>query len=188
MKLFDTLKDKIQSSGKLRLLLYILFGIFMIYVIWDLFFKIETYTNLAPPNNKSNPAYLDSLNKINEAVNPFSDDKKSHDKVSGNKNTESDTVYLTYVVKKSETMAKIAARFNVRRTVLKRINGFENENIREKQTMKIPLQAKHTVVKGETIASIASKYNVKKELILKANKLSSEKNIKAGKKLFIPFS
>ena len=161
----------------------------MIYVIWDLFFKIETYTNLAPPNNKSNPAYVDSLNKINEAANPPAvNNKKSQDKVSENNDTESDTVYLTYVVKKSETLPKIATRFNVKRTVLKRINGFENENIREKQTIKIPLKAKHTVAKGETMETIAAKYNVKKELILRANKLSSEKNIKAGKKLFIPFS
>jgi|GEM_PF-2587738 len=193
MKLFDKIKNGLQGMGRLKLVFYILFGVFIIYIVWDLFFKIERYTNLEPPKNESNPSYLDSLNKaeLAESSNANNqkqaDNKKSKPKSLDETDVDLDTVYLVYTVKKTDNFAKIAHRFNVKRSALKRINNFEYEDIKEKQNIKIPLKAKYVVGKGETVNRIAQKFSVSKEIIMRANKLKNEKDLKSGRKIFIPF-
>lgn len=164
----------------------------MLYIVWDLFFKIERYTNLEPPKNESNHSYIDSLNKVEFAENPNAYNQKQSDKnnIKQKDQNESDvdTVYLVYTVKKADNFAKIALRFNVKRSALKRLNNFENEDIKEKQNIKIPLKAKYVVGKGETVNRIAQKFSVSKEIIMRANKLKNEKDLKSGRKIFIPFA
>lgn len=187
MKLLNNIKNKFQNVGKFKLIVYILSFLFLMYIIWDLFFKIGTYTTISPPKNESNPAYADSISKQTDNLVITEGEKKSNNKKSIKKNNEYDTVFFTYIVKKSESLAKIAKQFNVKTVILKRINGFENEYIQEKQKIKIPLQTRHRVTKRETINTISQKYNVKKEIIMKANKISSDKDLRIGRKLFIPF-
>ncbi|MFN4197345.1 MAG: LysM peptidoglycan-binding domain-containing protein, partial [Caldimicrobium sp.] len=110
-------------------------------------------------------------------------------------------ILLTYRVKKGDTLKKIAAKFGVSVSELKRLNHLKNNKLLPNQKIiigkiihptpaPIPLREDftyHTVKKGETLYRISLAYNVPLEELKRINHLEGNL-ISVGQKLKIPLS
>lgn len=95
----------------------------------------------------------------------------------------------TYVVKKGDTLAKIADQLDTTVAELKRDNKLKGNDITPGQELKGPATAsrKAYVVKhGDTVFSIAKRFHVTVADLRSANGLSSRSQIHSGQKLTMP--
>ena len=108
------------------------------------------------------------------------------------------TNYILYKVKKGDTLIKIAKKFRVSVSEIKKTNKLKSSKLYAGQIIKIPIPKKivsetskpvkyriYTVKKGDTLIKIAKKFNVSVKEIKKINRLKSN-NIRIGQKLKIP--
>lgn len=111
------------------------------------------------------------------------------------KPVERSTTQTIHVVKKGETLGKIAQKYKCSVTNLKKWNKLTSNNIKVGQKLKVyPPEAGgsgqnstqsgtvYTVKSGDTLWSIAKKYNVSVDYIKKKNNLKSNE-LKVGQKL-----
>jgi membrane-bound lytic murein transglycosylase D len=111
-----------------------------------------------------------------------------------------------HTVKRGETLASLAERFEVPPSRIVAINELESRRLRPGQTLRIPRIAEeqpartsrsrgdddapppfvHTVVRGETLASLAERFDVTPSRIRAANEMESDARVRPGQKLRIP--
>ena len=137
----------------------------------------------ASNTNKDKKNISDSLNKPTTSDTKIIE-KKNNPETSGVKKPEQ--TKLTYTLKQGDNFYRLGIRFNVTVSKLEEINSIKATHLRAHQKVIIPLTAIHTIKKGETLSHISNKYNIKQNLILKANKLTNDKKLKVGAKLYIP--
>ncbi len=104
-----------------------------------------------------------------------------------------------YVVKKGDSLSRIAAKYDTTTATLVRVNKLDSvATVRIGQKLTIPGRAKavatravahskkrtHVVKYGDTVGAIAQKYNMSTKQLLKLNKKSSA-DIRAGEKLLV---
>ncbi|MCS7038137.1 MAG: LysM peptidoglycan-binding domain-containing protein [Anaerolineae bacterium] len=97
-----------------------------------------------------------------------------------------------HVVKRGETLSRIARRYGVSVADIVRVNGIANPNrIFPGQMLCIPeppltCQAIHVVRRGETLSAIARHYGVRVADIVRANGIRNPNRIFPGQRLCIP--
>lgn len=102
-----------------------------------------------------------------------------------------ETKTLTHVVQKGEYLGKIAAKYKVPVSAIKRENNLKSDTLKLGQKLKITVSMKdqplrkHTVKSGEFLGKIASKYSVSVSGIREANNLRSDQ-LAVGQVLIIP--
>ncbi|KOO12940.1 N-acetylmuramoyl-L-alanine amidase [Vibrio xuii] len=102
-----------------------------------------------------------------------------------------ETKTLTHVVQRGEYLGKIAAKYKVSVSTIKRENNLKSDTLKLGQKLKITVSMKdqplrkHTVKSGEFLGKIASKYSVSVSGIRKANNLRSDQ-LAVGQVLIIP--
>jgi len=175
---YKNLKEKPELFRKVKIGLIILGVIFIAFVFWDLFIKQSATTQIIEEKPK---AITDTMKD--------QDNDADGDKVvtQDQQPAKSDTIWISYSVKKGDFLGTIATKFGVSVDFIKKKNKLSNDNIREKQKLDIPTKANHTVKSGESLAAIAQKYGVNKNSVMKVNDIKDEKNVKADKNLIIPF-
>ncbi|MBR1417244.1 MAG: LysM peptidoglycan-binding domain-containing protein [Bacilli bacterium] len=100
------------------------------------------------------------------------------------------TPTITYIVKKGDSLYKIASNYNTSVDNIKKINNLSSNNLSIGQQIKIPTnnnmnnQTIYIVKKGDNLYSIARKYNTTVDTIKKKNNLFSN-NLSIGQKLII---
>ena len=100
-------------------------------------------------------------------------------------NTKNPRYMQTYVVKKGDTLWKIARMFNTTVDTIKRLNNLSSNLIRVNQVLKLPTsEAYHTVKRGDTLWSIAKMHDMSVEELKRINNLKSD-IISIGEKLII---
>ncbi len=121
------------------------------------------------------------------------------------------TEFRTHVVSGRETLAKIARRYNLTKTILRKANNLHGNSVKNGQRLQIPCQTMayslasehepagqqkvaalntdnlvlHRIKKGENLSQIADRYNVTPQQIADWNDLKSVNDIRAGQKLAI---
>lgn len=90
-----------------------------------------------------------------------------------------------YMVKRGDTMYKIAAKFGNKPDDILTLNGMTDMGLKADAEIKVKIKALHSVVSGEGLNAIAEKYQVPPKSILAANGLNSE-NLSEGIELIIP--
>lgn len=128
---------------------------------------------------KNTKDFSDSLNKPTTSNTKIIEKKISTSQ-------QSEPKKLIYTLKKGDNFYRLGIRFNVTVSKLEEINSIKAIHLRANQKVIIPLTAIHTIKSGENLSIISNKYNIAKNLILKANKLTNDKNLKVGSKLYIP--
>ena len=91
----------------------------------------------------------------------------------------------TYVVKKGDSLYKIANNYNTSVSNLLSLNNLSNANLVVGQVLKVPSSTiTYVVKKGDSLYLIAKKYNTSVDQIKKKNNLTSN-NLSIGQKLII---
>jgi LysM repeat protein len=91
------------------------------------------------------------------------------------------------ILKKGETLYKIAKKFDIPVHLLMKYNGITDPtNVKDGTQINLPLV--YTIKKGDTLYSISRSYNVSVSLILEYNNISIDTPLKIGKKIIIPVS
>ena len=109
--------------------------------------------------------------------------------------------YILYKVQKGDSLIKIAKKFKVRVSEIKRVNKLKNTKLYVGQVIKIPIQKKlvkntgkkrykivyktYRVRRGDSLIKIAKKFNVNVKEIKRVNDLKGS-TIRVGQKLKIP--
>lgn len=107
--------------------------------------------------------------------------------------------YILYKVRKGDTLIKIAKRFRVSVSEIKRANNLKSSKLYAGQVIKIPIPKEivkerqktrvkykiYRVKKGDTLLGIAKKFNVSVRELKRVNKLKGNR-IYVGQKLKIP--
>ena len=105
-------------------------------------------------------------------------------KIPSNSGTNPDNIFI-YIVKKGDTLYKIALRYNTTVNKIMDLNGLKSTNLSIGQTLRIPEMytkeedlylpsfINYTVKKGDTLYSISKIYNVPVDTIIKDNSLTS---------------
>ncbi len=107
--------------------------------------------------------------------------------------------YILYKVKRGDTLIKIAKKFRVSVSEIKRANNLKSSRLYAGQVIKIPIPSRivrdtkrekvefkiYRVKKGDTLIKIARKFNVSVSEIKRVNRLKSSK-IRVGQRLKIP--
>lgn len=119
------------------------------------------------------------------------------------------TEFRTHVVSGRDTLGKIARRYNLTKTILRKANNLRGNGVKAGQRLQIPCQTMtyslasahetadqqkaaalntdnlvlHRIRKGETLSQIADRYNVTTRQIADWNDLKSLNDIRAGQKL-----
>lgn len=93
---------------------------------------------------------------------------------------------VTYVVKKGDTVPKIAEQFGITSDSVRWSNGIIGNNVTVGKQLQIPPVngIVHTVASGDTIDSIASKYKAKKDQIIADNDLDI-RGLVVGRQLLV---
>lgn len=96
--------------------------------------------------------------------------------------------YITYTVKRGDTLSKIAAKYNTTINTIAELNGIANINlIYPGQTLKIKEDMKgvkyYTVKAGDTLTKIAITYNTTVDAIAHTNGIKDKNKIYAGQVL-----
>ena len=93
--------------------------------------------------------------------------------------------YITYTVKKGDTLYSIAKKYETTANELIKINKLKNTNLsigqklqipeiyNEENSVSLPNYINYTVKKGDTLYSIAKKYNITPDIIIKDNSLQN---------------
>ena len=104
-----------------------------------------------------------------------------------NKEETTKTSDIEYVVKKGDTLSKIASKYGTTYQELAKYNNIANPNIiHVGQVIKIPTnEIEYVVKKGDTLSSIAKKYNTTYQKIAKDNNIKDPTKIYVGQKLII---
>lgn len=92
---------------------------------------------------------------------------------------------LTYVIKRGDTMYKIAAKFGNKPADIMALNGLQDMSVQADKPIKVKIKGVHAVSDGEGLNAIAEKFAVPAKSIRVANGLSSD-IIPAGTSLIIP--
>ena len=99
-----------------------------------------------------------------------------------------------YVVRDGDTLARIARRFRVSITDIRRANDLRGDNVRAGKRLRIPTHdnarearraGAHLVRSGDSLSSIAKQYRVPVDALKRLNRLSSDA-IRVGQSLRIP--
>jgi membrane-bound lytic murein transglycosylase D len=102
--------------------------------------------------------------------------------------------HRVYIVKKGDSLYKIAKKFHTSYKDIKRYNKLSSNNLRIGKKLLIPLLKKnrrykrrsvYIVKSGDTLSSISNRYNVSIKRLMSYNSLKSS-FLKPGKKLVIP--
>ncbi len=112
-----------------------------------------------------------------------------------------------YVVKKGDSLSKIAVMHRVKVSQIKELNGLSSDMVRIGQKLKIPEsknvvasvvlnkdaqastgEAIHTVSKGETLGAIAKRYGTSVSKIVSRNAIKDPRKIRVGQKIIVPSS
>lgn len=98
--------------------------------------------------------------------------------------------YITYTIKKGDTLYSIARNYNVSVSELMKLNNLSTSVLSVGQTLVIPtanngIQRTYTVQRGDTLYSIAKKYNTTVEEIKRANNLPNN-ILSVGQNIIIP--
>ncbi|MCK5822750.1 MAG: LysM peptidoglycan-binding domain-containing protein [Bacteroidales bacterium] len=162
------------------------------YFIYDNLFsnKNESQITSMLKTNNNNKLLVSNINTKTKK-NPVSIvTTKTSEKKIIKKNDEtkkkSEPFRLTYNLQKGDNFYRLGIRFNLTVSELEEINSIKAIHLRAHQKVIIPLTAVHTIKNGETLSTLSTKYNIKQSLIIKANRLTNDKNLKVGKKLYIP--
>lgn len=96
--------------------------------------------------------------------------------------------FINYLVKKGDSLSKIASKFNVTLQELIEINQIQNPDlIYVNQEIKIPVnEEKYRVRKGDSLWKIAEKFAVRVSSLIKANNITTPDKIYIGQELLIP--
>lgn len=106
----------------------------------------------------------------------------------------SDDSYITYTIKKGDTLSEIAKEYNTSVSELAKINDIEDVDlIYAGRTLKIPKNKEESYItykikKGDNLTKIAKKYNTTIKILAKLNNIKDVDKIYAGKTLKIPKS
>ena len=130
------------------------------------------------------------------------------DKPAEQKAAASNGKETVYVVKKGDSLSKIAVMHRVKVSQIKELNGLSSDMVRIGQKLKIPEgkkaavvsvatsggtqalagEAIHTVSKGETLGAIAKKYGTSVSKIVSRNAIKDPRKIRVGQKIIVPSS
>lgn len=165
------------------------------------------YGNLADCTLESTPSndYIiytvvpgDTLYAIARKYNTSVDAIKSLNNLSSNiinigqtlKIPNNATNYLTYTVKKGDTLYGIARSYETTVNAIKSLNNLSSDILSIGQALKIPVKEEvnyitYVVMKNDTLYSIARRYNTTVNAIKSLNNLTSD-NLKIGEVLKIP--
>lgn len=105
--------------------------------------------------------------------------------------TQNTTNYITYRVKKGDTLSKIANKYGTTYQKLASYNGISNPNrINVGQVIKIPTSSTsktttYTVKSGDTLSAIAKKNGTTVNTIVRDNNIKDPNKIYVGQKLII---
>lgn len=109
--------------------------------------------------------------------------------------------YTIYVVKKGDTLYRIAKRYHTTATELQRINGISDPTkLAVGQELKVPKPGSakpsaptpgpgtkvYVVKQGDTLSSIARKFNTSVGTLQKLNNFTNPNQLKAGLKILVP--
>lgn len=92
--------------------------------------------------------------------------------------------YISHLVKKGDTLYKIAKLYHTNIDDIKRLNNLDGNTLFAGQRLQIPV-ASHTVAPGDTLYAIAKKYHSTTDKIAAANKLTNH-IILPGQQLLVP--
>ena len=104
----------------------------------------------------------------------------------------SDDNYITYTIKKGDTLSEIAKEYNTSVSELAKINNIENVDlIYAGNKLKIPKNKEESYIiykikKGDNLTKIAKKYNTSIKKLAELNNIKDVNKIYAGKTLKIP--
>ncbi len=95
-----------------------------------------------------------------------------------------------YIVKKGDTLSKIAKDYNISIEYLKDLNNMDNNDLKEGEVLIVPITTikdndKYKVKKGDTLWNISKKNNISVNELKSANNLDSNL-LKIGQELIIP--
>ena len=139
--------------------------------------------------------YVPVSNKSDKVSKNTSNSQFKSEQVSENRQIQDGPVY--HVVKRGESLGKIAHRYHTTISKIQQLNNLKGSNIQAGQKLKITGSVapsggssngyiKHKVKSGESLGSIAGKYKgVKVSDIKRANNMKND-NIRAGQVLKIP--
>ena len=137
---------------------------------------------------------LNGFSKVETQSKPQTQPETTQKPVVSNVSTKTDEI--VYVVKKGDTLSKIASIYSTTYQALAKYNNISNPNIiKVGQIIKIPKGTKkhitdtsprtHIVKKGETLSSIAAKYGTTYKKIARDNNIVDPNKIYPGQKLII---
>ena len=107
-------------------------------------------------------------------------------------------VFQTYVVRKGDTVARIARRFHVTPRAIRRANHLKTSRLKPGQRLQIPLSkrlmkrssylcnAYYRVRPGDTLGAIARHCNVPQKRLQAVNHLAGAQRLWVGQRLRIP--
>lgn len=170
--------------------------------------KVKGGLHLRSISNVLNMKYnsLSRMNRhIKQQIVPF--DVKSYDVnipysklgiYNRNKNKIKNDSFVIYKVKKGDTLSRIAYKFKVKYSLIKKFNELKSNRLSLKQKLVIPVdkykikkttrkkinKRNYKVKKGDTLSTIAHRFKVNIKKIKRDNKLKSNK-IKVGDKIAI---
>lgn len=135
-----------------------------------------------------NYGYVDNINDANKIKNNYKEYAeavvRAIAKYTGNEYIPVGNDY--YVVKKGDTLYKIASNYGITVDALKNANNLTNNLINIGQILKIPnKKRKYTVKKGDTLYRIALSYGITVDALKKVNNLTSNL-LSIGQVLYIP--
>lgn len=139
-------------------------------------------------------AGLNGFGKTTNETKPQTQTETAQKPAISNGSTKNDEI--VYVVKKGDTLSKIASIYGTTYQVLASYNGISNPNvINAGQVIKIPSGTKSNITNtssrtyivkaGDTLSSIAKRYGTTYQKIAKDNGISNPNKIYPGQKLII---
>lgn len=143
---------------------------------------LKSYEN---PADQSLSVQATRTSYANKYYQEFKNNKSNTDNKKENQPTGD---YITYTVKRGDTLSKIAAKYNTTINTIAELNGIANINlIYPGQTLKIKEDVKgvkyYTVKAGDTLTKIAITYNTTVDAIARTNGIKDKNKIYVGQVL-----
>ncbi|MDR3310805.1 MAG: LysM peptidoglycan-binding domain-containing protein [Oscillospiraceae bacterium] len=99
---------------------------------------------------------------------------------------QEDKLYIEYMIKKGDTLGRLAETFGTEIAYIKRLNGLENDTIYAGATLKIPADyVEYKVAAGDTLYALGKKYGVTVEDIMRYSGITSDA-LRIGQTLVFP--
>ena len=101
---------------------------------------------------------------------------------------------IDHIVKRGETISKIATNYNIKKSLLISNNRIKNENqLFIGQSIKIPIEKVikqtnpeyHEIRPGESIDFISKKYKISSNELIKINNISNPRSLSIGRKIYL---